>query len=514
MNHLSFSCSSSRTSSLVCALGVLAGLACNNTLKPVTRAGSGGIAGERAGTGGAGPGLGLPDGGGVDVGPAGSSACVTENHAVEPGAAELLFLVDVSWDMGQPWVGMMTKREAAKLALFDFINDGKSAKLSVGLSYFPYGYLDKPCLEWDDCGHEKELIAGGTHHIEVCIQRGRVCQINGQPPGTYEKCDGGLGLSGGLCGCDVSRDICPGKMNSTCVAPGNCSVSHKMCPEVGKPCPGAEGMCEAVWGKCFISGTSCNPKLYEKLRVPFAELPAGAKPLLDAVDLGELQSGPTMPLAAGVRGSLVALGKRMAEQPGRPRALVLVTAAALKEVPQQCPPTDPLLAKPDLEAAYKAAQSIPTYVIGVLNKDGMVEKDIVNQLAAAGGTEKAFVLDGSTDVAMGLHEALGKIRSATVACDFALPMPKTSDTLDVRKVNVSVKTASGKLDLAYVGKAESCNDAQGKGQGRGKDGWYYDVDPAQGQPKRMVLCAATCTALRQDAASSVDVAFGCQSRLE
>jgi hypothetical protein len=492
----------------LCAAAALA--ACNNTLKPVTRAPD---SEGRGGTGGSGarPDLGLPGASdaGLEVGSAGPNACVSETHAVERSASDLLFLVDVSWDMAQPWVGMLTKREAAKMALFDFISDQKSAKLSVGLQYFPYGYVDKPCLEFDDCGHEKELIAGGGAHIGTCLRR-RVCQINGKPPGTYEMCNAGMGISGGLCGCDLSQDICLGNankmMNSTCVAPGDCSVSHKMCPEVGKPCPGSEGMCEAVWGKCLIPGKSCQPAMYERLRVPFAELPGGAKPLLDAVDLGEVQGGVTMPLAAGVKGSLAALNKRATEMPGRTRALVLVTGASLKDVPDQCPPTDPLLAKPDLEAAFKAPTSIPTYVVGVVGKDAATEKDIVNQLAAAGGTGKAFVLDGSTDVAMGLHEALGKIRSATQACDFALPTPKM-DALDLRKVNVALKTGAGKIELSYVGKADRCSDAKG--------GWYYDADPgAGGQPKRMVLCAASCTALRQDIEGAVDVAFGCQSRLE
>lgn len=439
--------------------------------------------------------------------PGGDAACVSETHAAQRTAVDLLFLVDVSQEMVKPWSGMLTKQKVAQQALFDFVGDSKSAGLGVALQYYPFGYLDKPCLEFDDCGHDKELMGGPTVHLHTCIRR-RHCQVNGMPPGTYLKCNGGLGTVPGLCGCDVSKDMC-GQLdkNSTCVAPGECSVSHKLCPEVGKPCADpAEGMCLPVYGRCFITGRACSPAMYEKLRVPFVDLPGGSKRFLDALDLTETSAGQSAPLVQGVQGSLAVLKKRAAAPGARAGALVLVTSGVPATMGQECAPADPLAARPDLEAASKGTPSLPTYVVGVVSAKDSQETAALNQLAAAGGTGQAFVLDGSMDVAKGLHEALAKIRSATLACDFALPTPKMG-ALDVARVNVAVKTSQGVRDLAYVGSADRCSDAKG--------GWHYDADPAKGgQPKRVVLCAASCTAARQDAESSVDVAFGCQSRLE
>jgi Mg-chelatase subunit ChlD len=486
------------------ALGLALSACQPNKLKPVTKAPAEASDGKDAGNR---PDLGLGprgDAGDLEVAPA-DNACVAETHAAMRSPADILLLVEASLSMTKPFAGTMSKTQAAKTALFDFVDDPKTAGLSVALQYFPFGYVDKPCLEYDDCGLDKELITSDGKHIATCF-RHRVCELAGQPPGSYSSCPGGMG--GGLCLCGLSNDMCKTLMpaGQHCETPGECTISHKMCPRAGLPCPNGEGDCAPVLGKCLITGDACNPSFYERLRVPFTDLPGGAKTLLTALDLTDVQAGWSTPLVSGIRGSLVALKKRAAEKPGRPAALVLITAGEPPHEKHVCQPADPLEARPELEMAAKGTPAIPTFVIGVLNDAKAPAAGVVNQLAAAGGTGNAFVLDGTMDVSKQLHDALAKIRNATQSCDFALPMPKMGQ-IDVGKVNVIVKTGAGKTDLAYVAKPEKCTD--------GKGGWYYDKDPSSGgQPGRLVLCPSSCAAMRNDPAGSVDVAFGCTSRLE
>src|SRR5439155_1710167 len=77
-----------------------------------------------------------------------------------------------------------------------------------------------------------------------------------------------------------------------------------------------------------------------------------------------------------------------------------------------CAPPDPLGAVPELQASAKAANPIPTYVIGVLSAKGQAAATAtLNQLAAAGGTQSAFIMDNAANVVAKLQEALEKIRS-------------------------------------------------------------------------------------------------------
>ena len=494
------------------ALCALAWLSCKETtLRPISPSvetgsgGSGGSGGARNGDSG----IGLPgsgDGPGTPVtAPDSGEACIAETHVADRTPVDLLFLVDVSPSMIEPWEGMtLTRGQTAKQAIFDFINDPKSAQLGVALQYFPFGYIDKPCTDFSDCGQDKDLTVDGTQ-LYSCV-RDRYCELDAKA-GTFAQC------GGADCVCALSPVQCKIVKGSHCAEPGRCALSQKLCVGLGKPCPTAgEGDCQPVLGKCNNLGDSCAPALYERLRVPFTDLPAGAKTFLDASDLTSVSNGPSAPLVAAIKGSMVALKKRGLEKPARPSALVIVTGAQPGEKDHVCQPADPLLAKPDLEAASKATPAVPTYVIGVLKSANSPETAAVNQLAAAGGTGNAFVLDGTMDVPGKLHEALAKIRNATLACDFPLPEPKAGGTLDVHKVNVSVKTGPTRSDLIYVGKADRCGDPAGKG------GWHYDVDPndpkAGGQPARLVLCPSTCAAMRKESDSSVDVAFGCTSRIE
>lgn len=97
--------------------------------------------------------------------------------------------------------------------------------------------------------------------------------------------------------------------------------------------------------------------------------------------------------------------------------------------------------------------------------------------------------------------ATSVVQSSTIACDFAIPPPPSGETFDLSKVNVQY--APGGANPAPVfnvpGGFSAC-DAAG--------GWYYD-DPQN--PTRIILCPATCDAIRADTAAKIDVLFGCDT---
>jgi hypothetical protein len=60
------------------------------------------------------------------------------------------------------------------------------------------------------------------------------------------------------------------------------------------------------------------------LAVPFGDLPAGAGPFLEALNLTDVQAGFSSPLTAAIQGTNTFLRKRMATAGARPTARVLV----------------------------------------------------------------------------------------------------------------------------------------------------------------------------------------------
>jgi hypothetical protein len=450
------------------------------------------------------PGLELPDAG-PGAAPA-PTTCAADTVLARRTPADLLFLVDLGPDIHEPFAGgTESKFLEAKKALFEFVMDRGSVGLGVGLQFFPFGFIDKPCFGFRDCGRDKEQVLGGT--TTYACTRERVCQLDGQPPGTLLACPGGM--PPGPCQCFLA-DLCkklPGGMASSCIDVGECSVSHKACYAIGKPCPGgdADGACVDVHGKCNFPGPSCDPTMYESLVVPFGDLPAAAGPFLDALNLTDVQAGFSSPLTAAIQGTNTLLRQRLAQPGGRPAARVLVTQGKKADMP--CSPDDPLGAVAAVEAAAKGSPPLLTYVIGVLSASATpAEREALTRLAAAGGAGAPILLDGAQDAAPRLLAALETVRTKALPCELAIPPAPMGSALDYKKVNVTVTSGAGTAtDLVYVGKADACRAGSG--------GWYYDADPAQGgKPGAIRLCPATCDALKGDPKAKADLAIGCATR--
>jgi hypothetical protein len=126
-------------------------------------------------------------------------------------------------------------------------------------------------------------------------------------------------------------------------------------------------------------------------------------------------------------------------------------------------------------------------------------------IAQAGGTNQAFIVDTSQDVAVEFRKALDAIRgSSLLACEVQIPETNNPAGLDFNRVNLSlIDAADHATELVSVADASKCAGAPGLG-------WYYDVPPTpMVKPTKIELCADVCTSLRSLAGERLSFQIGC-----
>ncbi len=241
----------------------------------------------------------------------------------------------------------------------------------------------------------------------------------------------------------------------------------------------------------------CAADSYAKPDVPMTALPSDAfGAAIDAVTpktMSDWRGGtPTLAVLQGTYSFVEPLAKA---DTGSKYALVLVTDG----YPQDCSSDDDKIAT--VAAAVKGfASELPTYVIGISNPPpGPDTVTNLNDIAVAGGTDHAFIIETGDPTATidAFRDAVSSIRMSQLSCDFEIPPPPAGQTFDPTRANVTYTSGSTARDLAY--------DASCKSDGA----WKFDDDSA---PKRMILCDATCTAVRADAQAQLRVDFGCERR--
>jgi len=154
---------------------------------------------------------------------------------------------------------------------------------------------------------------------------------------------------------------------------------------------------------------------------------------------------------------------------------------------------------PTLEDAVAAAAeckngdpAISTYVAAV----GSSLADL-QQIAVAGGTESAYLVD-SGDVTQNLLSSLRSLRNgAMTRCELQLQAPPSGGTPNPDRINIAhVNSACEGTVLQRVDTAASCSST---------GGWYYD-DP--NNPSVVRLCPTTCDDV-SSSGGSVFFSVGC-----
>ena len=145
-------------------------------------------------------------------------------------------------------------------------------------------------------------------------------------------------------------------------------------------------------------------------------------------------------------------------------------------------------------------------MVGVFGgNEGPEVRATIDQFAMAGGTGAPFIVTANEQLTEKFLAALNQIRGAALPCDLAIPPPVGNEPIDFGKVNVHTEGSGGPVDLVYVERRDRCAMTA--------NGWYYDVDPAMATPARVQLCPGVCERLKADPRASIELRFGCKTRV-
>jgi hypothetical protein len=465
-----------------------------------------------------------------------SAGCLGETRQAEAIDLDMYVMLDLSGSMLDPLPAApigTTKWDAVRSSLESFVQAPDTAGIGIGLQYFPLANAGVPfaCASSADCG-------SGACTSSLCVESGQRADAQGGvleffraagDGGTLCTTDADCGASGGSCrtplgacvfppgasSADVSAHFanvsdtpetsittalcesepdCAGIPGSRCEVVGLCSLAPLQCtPSVG--CRAGAGECQPFPYTC-AEYTSCDAGRYAAPAVAISDAATHGADLIASLR-AQLPVGAT-PTGPALAGALEHSRVWAEQHPGRQ----VVTVLATDGFPTVCAPQE----IPGIAALASGAATGPlpvrTFVIGVfgdadLGADGQARLD---ELARAGGSDRAIVVNTAGDVARDFLDALNAIRSTAVSCDFQL---EADSGLDFDHVNLRVTDAAGSTqDLLSVADPSACGSG---------DGWYY-VRDAAGQPSQLRVCPATCQQLESERAR-VDLQIGCVTRI-
>jgi hypothetical protein len=311
------------------------------------------------------------------------------------------------------------------------------------------GALASCSLGADDLGCAGEQFEGESIPLDVYILFDQSCSMS----------------------CPISRagpgQCCTGATNGRIVP-----VRQAMDAFLHAPESSSIGFGLGYFGNMALGQTSCTPSDYAAPALPVANGQA------DAIVASLDQATPTgeTPTGAALRGACSYARSAQRARPGRSTVILLVTDGVPETPVSQCGATLSDAVAAASECADDPTSPVKTYVLGV----GQALQNL-NQIAAAGHTQKAYLVDGG-DVASAMLAALNTIRGdAMIPCELSIPPATSGGQLDYSQVNVGICDSTGTAKTTYY--VESPNGCRPEG------GWYYD-DP--NAPEKIVLCKASC----------------------
>lgn len=293
--------------------------------------------------------------------------------------------------------------------------------------------------------------------------------------------------------CDPNAPDCG---NDTCVTVDTGSFCHGGCTtnadcSTGSECRGGS--------PGFCSNDSCDGNAYATPEVEIGALPGVNASLITALQA----HGPTTmtPTGPAIGGALVHAREWANANPEHTVIVILATDG----MPTVCPAADSEAqlvntVKGIAADGVNGTPSIKTFVIGVEMAANFMAINNLNAIAASGGTTKAFVVNPNQDMTAQFAAALEAIRGAAMECEFKIPV---TSALDYGEVNVVYTAVNGtEHTVYYVNDPSQCDPVNG--------GWFYDTDPAQTPPTKIILCPQSCDFMQQYG-GKIDIEIGCKT---
>jgi hypothetical protein len=245
----------------------------------------------------------------------------------------------------------------------------------------------------------------------------------------------------------------------------------------------------------LTAGDECNGSLYKNLAVPINVLPDNVIPIQQKLLASDANGGGT-PMRSGLEGSIASMREFLEANPLNAGAVILVTDGD----PTSCGNVSAVASAAAGGAKPPAgARAVTTFAVGM---DGATFGNLDQIASAGGGFPTAFNVGVGAAAQQGLVDALEKVRTSALGCEYALPLPPPEKgILDLDSVVFELTPGKNdpKVAVHRVADQAACGDTTG--------GFYYD-DPKT--PKRVILCPATCETVRGGTADAkVELAFGC-----
>jgi len=248
----------------------------------------------------------------------------------------------------------------------------------------------------------------------------------------------------------------------------------------------------------IATGDQCSGSLYKSLAVPIAPLPDNVIPIQQKLLATEANGGAT-PMRSGLEGSIAAMRDFLETNPLNEGVVILVTDGD----PTSCGVVSAVASTATGGAnPPSGARKVRTFAVGM---DGATFGNLDQIATAGGGFPTAFNVGGGPAAQQALVDALEKVRTGALGCEYVLPLPPPEKgVLDLDSVAFEFTPGKNdpKVSMRRVADKAACGDKTG--------GYYYD-DPLD--PKRVVLCPASCEEVRGGTADAkVELAFGCIQR--